>query len=125
MIAGDTVNVSQPSVSRIIHRVSLVIVTRLNHFISYPTNPADIMPIRLQFEVTLFGFRFTQSLTMVLQAIAGFPGVLGCIDGTLIIIKRPKENEDEYVRRKEGQRVNIGSRCFSVHQSLKLFLLEA
>jgi nuclease HARBI1 len=41
------------------------------------------------------------------QAIAGFPGVLGCIDGTLIRIKRPKENENEYVGRKEGHRVNI------------------
>jgi hypothetical protein len=56
MIAGDTVNVSQASVSRIIHSVSLAIVARLDQFISYPTDPADIMRIRLQYEVTLFVF---------------------------------------------------------------------
>lgn len=38
---------------------------------------------------------------------AGFPNVLGAIDGTLISIIAPKENEPEYVCRKGFHALNI------------------
>jgi len=41
------------------------------------------------------------------QAIAGFPGVCGVIDGTLIKIKGPSVNEFEYVGRKGGHTINV------------------
>uniref|UniRef100_A0A914UQC5 Putative nuclease HARBI1 n=1 Tax=Plectus sambesii TaxID=2011161 RepID=A0A914UQC5_9BILA len=87
---GDTLKVSKSSASRAIQRVSLAISARLNEFVYYPTEPADITRVRVQF-----------------QAIAGFPGVLGVIDGTQVKVKGPRRREYEYVGRKGGHTMNV------------------
>ena len=43
--------------------------------------------------------------------IAGFPHVIGAIDGTLISIKAPKTDEHRYVSRKGGHSLNILAIC--------------
>uniref|UniRef100_A0A914WLI2 Putative nuclease HARBI1 n=1 Tax=Plectus sambesii TaxID=2011161 RepID=A0A914WLI2_9BILA len=89
-VAGDSVQVSQPTVSRIIHRVSLAVANRLRNFMAYPTAPAEVASIRQQF-----------------FEMAGFPGVLGVVDGTQIKIKAPSANEIDYVGRKGGHTINV------------------
>ena len=44
---------------------------------------------------------------------AGFPNVLGAIDGTLISIIAPKQYENLYVSRKGGHALNILAICDS------------
>uniref|UniRef100_A0A914UYC8 DDE Tnp4 domain-containing protein n=1 Tax=Plectus sambesii TaxID=2011161 RepID=A0A914UYC8_9BILA len=39
--------------------------------------------------------------------LAGFPGVVGVVDGTQIKIKAPSRNEQEYVGRKGGHTMNV------------------
>jgi hypothetical protein len=39
--------------------------------------------------------------------IVGFPGVLGCVDGTFIRIQRPAENEPDFVNRKGFHSLNV------------------
>lgn len=73
VVAGDLVNVSQPTVSRIIERVSRVIAKHL-------------FPAVVKFPDTDDGFRETM---VEFHRIAKFPGVTGCIDCTHIRIKAP------------------------------------
>lgn len=40
-------------------------------------------------------------------AVANFPRVFGCVDGTHIPIQRPVDNEHEYVNRKNVHSVNV------------------
>uniref|UniRef100_A0A914X5H1 Putative nuclease HARBI1 n=1 Tax=Plectus sambesii TaxID=2011161 RepID=A0A914X5H1_9BILA len=89
-VAGDSVQVSQPTVSRIIHRVSLAVVRRINNFIIYPSDPAHIARTHQEF-----------------FEMAGFPGVVGVVDGTQIKIKAPSANEIDYVGRKGGHTINV------------------
>ena len=42
---------------------------------------------------------------------AGFPNVLGAIDGALISIKTPDEDEFIYVSRKGGHSLNVLAAC--------------
>jgi len=43
--------------------------------------------------------------------IAGFPDILGCVDGTHIRIKGPKENENDFVNRKGYHSINTQIVC--------------
>ncbi|KAK3090716.1 hypothetical protein FSP39_014011 [Pinctada imbricata] len=45
--------------------------------------------------------------------VAGFPNVLGCVDGTHIPIMRPKENEVDFVNRKSFHSLNCQMCCDS------------
>lgn len=44
-------------------------------------------------------------------SIPGFPNILGCIDGTQIRIKKPKQNEVDYVNRKGYHSLNVQVKC--------------
>ena len=46
-----------------------------------------------------------------LYQIAGFPDLLGCVDGTHIRIKRPKDNENDFVNRKGYHSINTQIVC--------------
>ncbi|XP_052693306.1 multiple epidermal growth factor-like domains protein 10 isoform X2 [Crassostrea angulata] len=45
------------------------------------------------------------------ECIDSFPNVLGCIDGTQIKIKKPKENETDFVNRKGYHSLNVQMCC--------------
>ena len=72
IMTGDTVRLSQPSVSRIITRVSNAITSRANEFIHLPSEE-ELAKSKQEF-----------------MNIAGFPGVVMCIDGTHIRIEKPR-----------------------------------
>lgn len=63
--------------------------------------------------------------------IAGFPNVLGAVDGTHIRIKRPHTDEASYVNRKRFHSLNVQAVCdakgniskFSLVQSFKTSFL--
>uniref|UniRef100_A0A3P8TCB9 Putative nuclease HARBI1 n=1 Tax=Amphiprion percula TaxID=161767 RepID=A0A3P8TCB9_AMPPE len=47
--------------------------------------------------------------------IAGFPSVIGCIDGTHIPITAPSHNEADYVNRKSIHSINVQITCDAAH----------
>ncbi|XP_062581784.1 putative nuclease HARBI1, partial [Saccostrea cucullata] len=85
---GDLHGISRSSVSRAIDRVTRSICNELDN-IHFPSENDAL--------VTKHHF----------YQIAGFPNVIGAIDGTLIPIMAPKENEPEYVCRKGFHAMNV------------------
>ena len=70
MVLGGTVGVSQSSVSHVVRDVSNALSTRARQFIKFPATAAECIQTKQQ-----------------LFEIAGFPNVLGVVDGTHIAIK--------------------------------------
>ncbi|KAH7940031.1 hypothetical protein HPB52_020454 [Rhipicephalus sanguineus] len=98
VVAGDLVHVSQPTVSRVIERVSRLIATHL-------------FPDVVQFPNSDDGFRETM---VGFYRIAKFPGVTGCIDCTHIRIKSPGGPDGEVYRNRKGYfSINV-QRAFGV-----------
>ncbi|KAF2891217.1 hypothetical protein ILUMI_14956 [Ignelater luminosus] len=52
------------------------------------------------------------SLPQQFMAVAGFPRVSGCIDGSLILIDNPKLNEKAYVNRNGDHSINVIASSF-------------
>ena len=94
MVIGDTCGLSQPSMSRIITTVSEALDQLWDETIYFPTDSAD-----------------TQNIKENFYNIAGFPNVLGCIDGTHIPILKPKEFEWQYLNRKLYHSINVQAVC--------------
>ena len=91
---GDIIGISQPSVSRIVNRVSRFICLRGSHAIRFPIT-------REQQRVIIEGFyRATQ-----------FPNTVGCVDGSLVRIKAPPVDEHVYVCRKQYHAINVQGVC--------------
>ncbi|XP_059380106.1 putative nuclease HARBI1 [Carassius carassius] len=90
--SSDDLGLSQPSVSRVITQTITALSEPLivSEFISFPLD----IPT-LQAQKTAF------------MNIAGFPGVVGVIDGTHIRIIAPSEDEDVYVNRKRYHSINV------------------
>lgn len=78
MITGDFISVSQPTVSRIVKRVSYLISLKINLFIKFPKN---LERIKEEF-----------------YTIAHFPGVIEAIDGTHIPVQNPGGQYAEVLR---------------------------
>jgi nuclease HARBI1 len=91
-VIGDTLNVSQPSINRIITRVSTALTNRLHEYVKYPNAEGDLQK-------------------QLFYNIAGFPGVVGCVDGTHIRIKWPKDNPVQYYNRKCYYSINVMGIC--------------
>ena len=70
MVVGGTLGVSQSSVSRVVRDVSNALCRRVRQFKKFPTTDAECITGKQQF-----------------FNIAGFPNVLGAVDGTHIAIK--------------------------------------
>ncbi|KYM95699.1 Putative nuclease HARBI1, partial [Cyphomyrmex costatus] len=89
---GDLHGVSQPTVSRIVAKVSEAIAAHLPHFVRFPDRMEDLQ--------TEF------------YNIAHFPQVVGCIDCTHIRIKCPnKERAMLYMNRKGFYSMNVQVVC--------------
>lgn len=88
---ADTVGISQSSVSRCIERVCTALVKEIDRFIHWPRNESQ------QKE------RFFN--------IAGFPSVVGIIDGSHIRIQEPKVNPNAFINRKYFPSINICAVC--------------
>ncbi|CAC5377296.1 HARBI1 [Mytilus coruscus] len=86
---GDLHGISRASVSRCVMRVSHAIVRDIDN-IKFPTTKAELSKIKKGF-----------------YNIAKVPNVIGAVDGTLIPIIAPKENEPVYVCRKGYHSLNI------------------
>lgn len=96
VVMGDLVNVSQPTVSRVIERVSRLIAKHLFPAVVNFPNPDD------RFRETMVEF----------YRIAKFPGVTGCIDCTHVRIKSPGGPNGEVYRNRKGYfSINVQVTC--------------
>ena len=73
---GDGLNISQPSVSRCVHRVSRAIISLCPRFIT--------MPCGRNLDITKENF----------YEMAAFPDIIGCIDGTHLRIQAPTDHKE-------------------------------
>ena len=94
-VTGDIHGISQPSVSRIINRVSRALCRKAAQVIRFPPSTCE--------ELQRVSAGFFEKY--------GFPGVIGCIDGSLIRIKAPSVDEPIYVCRKNYHALNIQGIC--------------
>lgn len=85
--------VSRASVSRIVHRVSKVLSLNLHRFVKFPNEE--------HIDETVLSF----------HNLAGFPNVIGCVDGCQVAIKKPSRNEHIYVCRKGYHSINVQVAC--------------
>ncbi|XP_069105078.1 putative nuclease HARBI1 [Argopecten irradians] len=93
-LIGDSLNrISQPTISRIVRRVTRALTSLVKDFIKFPTG------------------RAATTVKQEFGSIAGFPNVLGCVDGTFIRIKRPTQNEADFLNRKGYHSLNVQAIC--------------
>lgn len=81
------------TVSRVVRKVSQALVSLAPRFIKWPAD--DELPI----------------IKSEFFKLAGFPGVIGCIDGTHIRIQAPSQNEPAFVNRKGFHSINVQAIC--------------
>ena len=94
-VVGDTVGgIPKCTVSRIVSRVSTALARKQNEFIRWPSTAAERQEIKQGF--------FEKG---------GFPGVIGCIDGTHIRIQGPTAHESDFVNRKGFHSINVQAIC--------------
>ena len=92
-VVGDTMGFDKSTVSRVIDRVTDSLVAMKDDFISWPDNQRK--------NVIRAGF----------YEKAGFPNVVGCIDGTHIRITGPSIDEPAFVNRKGFHSINVQAIC--------------
>lgn len=102
-VIGDTFGVDKSTVSRVITGVSAALVRKQHQFIQWPSDE-ETFNIKHQFYLK-----------------AGFPCVIGCVDGTHIRIQAPHLNENNYVNRKRYHSINVQGICD--HEGKYLLLL--
>ncbi len=91
MCNGDDLGPSQSTISCVINDTlnALTSPSIVQQFVQFPVNVRDIQRKQAAF-----------------MNIAGFPGVIGVIDGTHVRITAPHDNEAEYVNRKHFHSIN-------------------
>ncbi|XP_053196475.1 putative nuclease HARBI1 [Scomber japonicus] len=95
---GDAEHASKATVCRAVRNVTLALKRLLYMFLVFP------------------GHRPTRLLKEEFHRIAGFPGVIGCIDGTQIPIIAPSMNEGrDYVNRRSVHSINVQIICDAAH----------
>lgn len=86
VVTGDLVNVSQPTVCRVVERVSRLLASTLfTRLVKFPSGAANSNAVMRDF-----------------YAIAKFPGVTGCIDCTHVKIKGVGGPDGEVYRNRKG-----------------------
>ncbi|XP_069102654.1 putative nuclease HARBI1 [Argopecten irradians] len=93
-VLGDAICADKSTVSRVVRDVSNALASLESVFIKWPTTRAKKEKIRSAF--------YQQG---------GFPGVIGCIDGTQIRIQAPSEDEPSFVNRKGYHSINVQAIC--------------
>ena len=91
-VIGDTHGYDKATVSRIVRKVSLALANKHEQWIQFPTTMEEKNTIREG-----------------MYNIAGFPCVIGCVDGTHIRIQAPSQNEPNYVNRKNYHSIKCPS----------------
>ncbi|XP_056015330.1 putative nuclease HARBI1 [Ostrea edulis] len=92
-LIGDSIHLSKLTAGRCIRRVASALVSLANRYIIFPTD------------------QNATNTKRKFHNIAGFPGVLGCVDGTFIRIQTPVESEPDYVNRKGYHSLNVMMSC--------------
>ncbi|XP_070845633.1 putative nuclease HARBI1 [Chaetodon trifascialis] len=90
---GDAEHLSKATVCRAVRKVCLALKRLLPIFVVFPGHK----PVRV--------------IKEEFHRIAGFPSVIGCIDGTHIPITAPSHNEADYVNRKSIHSINVQIVC--------------
>ena len=90
----DALNVSQPTVSVVLDQFVNALNKKAPQFIYMPRNDDEMDKTKTEF------YNF-----------AGFPGVIGCIDGTHVPIIAPPEDEYVYVNRRKFHSINVMAVC--------------
>ncbi|XP_067659418.1 putative nuclease HARBI1 [Haliotis asinina] len=93
LLVGDSLNISRSTAGRCIRAVSLKIAQLSRNFIKFPVG-RDAVRAKEAF-----------------RNIAGFPNVVGCIDGTFVRIQRPTANEGNFVNRRGYHSLNVQMCC--------------
>ena len=94
-VIGDTFgSYDKSTVSRVVHRVTQVLATKVNDFIKFPDTRAE-----------------RDKITQGMLKVGGFPCTIGCIDGTHMRIKSQSQNEPDYVNRKGFHSINVQAIC--------------
>lgn len=89
-MVGGNAGTSQPSTSRIIEAASNALIVKRREFIKFPTARNALAENKQGF-----------------HEIAGFPNIIGAIDGTQCAIKAPSQNEPAFVCRKGFHSINV------------------
>ena len=88
-VLGDLLGVTQPTSCRTIRKVTDALTPHCQDWLRMPDQAAaDRQAIKF-------------------ARMAGFPSVIGCIDGTHIRIQAPYQMEHEYVNRKNFHSINV------------------
>ena len=104
-ISADVYTVSKSTVSRIVHHVSNCLSRQARQFIKFPEEREDI-------RTTKEDFFFD---------IAGFPNILGAVDGSLVPIKSPGiEEEYNFICRKGYHAINVQGICDAKNKFLNI-----
>ena len=93
-LVGDHQGIHKSTVSRIICRVSAELAKNLPKYVKFPVDAEELKQTKERF-----------------YALAAFPGVVGCVDGTQVRIQAPTLQEYEYVNRKRYHSLNIQLIC--------------
>ncbi|XP_053552478.1 putative nuclease HARBI1 [Bombina bombina] len=91
---GDTIGISQASMSRCVTNVTDALVERAPQFIHFPREEGSIQRLKDEF-----------------YNVAGVPGVLGVVDCTHVTIKAPNAEDLSYVNRKGLHSLNCLLAC--------------
>ncbi|MCJ8740328.1 hypothetical protein PDJAM_G00057580 [Pangasius djambal] len=94
---GDAEHISKATVCRTVRKVCLALKRFLQIFVVFPGHK----PLRV--------------IKEEFHRIAGFPNVVGCLDGTHIPIIAPSENEADYVNRRSIHSINVQIICDAAH----------
>ena len=93
-VIGDTFGVDKSTVSRAITDVSRALAAKQPRFIKWPLTHDECAKIKNEFYIH-----------------GGFPGVIGCVDGTHVRLQAPTQNENNYVNRKGFHSINVQAVC--------------
>ncbi|XP_071944610.1 putative nuclease HARBI1 [Antedon mediterranea] len=93
-VSGDIAGIHESTACRIIRKVSLAFEAKLRQYVTFHNNNHEIMRAKIGFHEK-----------------AGFPNVVGAVDGTHIRMQAPKDNEFMYVNRKGYHSLNVQVVC--------------
>lgn len=82
------------TVSRVLTKFTDALIAKRDQFIKWPCTPDKL-------NATKNGF----------YEKAGFPNVIGCVDGTHVRIQAPEDDEPSFVNRKGFHSVNVQGIC--------------